>query len=146
MIHVSGRRLVAAFIFSPVAIAFLFWFSTVAASPLPAPGAAELDHLIPREKWDATGLNKLTAPEQQTLANEITGLVGAAQTAGAGANLKDMSQWRQLKRHMSKDDVRRLLGDPARVSVSRFYEAWYYLNSGSVTFDGKGHVDSWSEL
>jgi len=46
---------------------------------------------------------------------------------------------------MSKDDVRKLLGEPVRVSVSRFYESWYYLG-GTVTFTGKGRVDSWSEM
>jgi hypothetical protein len=46
---------------------------------------------------------------------------------------------------MSKDDVKKLLGEPMRVSVSKFYEVWDYTG-GSVTFDGKGHVDSWSEL
>jgi hypothetical protein len=46
---------------------------------------------------------------------------------------------------MSKDDVRKLLGEPMRVSVSKFSEAWDYAG-GSVTFDGKGHVDSWNEL
>jgi len=45
---------------------------------------------------------------------------------------------------MSKDDVKKLLGEPDRVSVSRFFESWY-LGGGSVTFDGKGHVDFWSE-
>jgi hypothetical protein len=46
---------------------------------------------------------------------------------------------------MTKDDVRKLLGEPTRVSVSRFYEAWDYAR-GTVIFDGKGHLDSWSEL
>jgi outer membrane protein assembly factor BamE (lipoprotein component of BamABCDE complex) len=57
---------------------------------------------------------------------------------------KDKSQWRKLQRHMSRDDVKKLLGEPDRISVSRFFESWYY-SSGSVTFDGKGHVDFWSE-
>lgn len=56
----------------------------------------------------------------------------------------DRSQWRKLRRKMSKDDVKKLLGEPDRVSVSRFFESWY-LGGGSVTFDGKGHVDFWSE-
>jgi len=46
---------------------------------------------------------------------------------------------------MSKEDVRKLLGEPVRVSVSRFYETWEYPR-GTVVFDGKGHLDSWSEL
>jgi hypothetical protein len=47
-------------------------------------------------------------------------------------------------RRMYKDDVKNLLGDPDRVSVSRFYESWTY-GGGSVTFDGKGRLDYWSE-
>jgi hypothetical protein len=57
----------------------------------------------------------------------------------------DRTQWRSLHRKMSKDDVRKLLGEPRRVSVSRFYEAWDYPR-GTVIFDGKGRLDAWSEL
>jgi len=58
---------------------------------------------------------------------------------------KDKAPWRSLHRKMSKDDVKKLLGEPARVSVSRFYEAWDYPG-GTVIFDGKGRLDAWSEL
>jgi hypothetical protein len=105
----------------------------------------ELDHLIPREKWAGAGLSKLTAAEQQTLAEDITSLlVGARRAENATAAAKDRSQWRKLQRHMTKDDVRKLLGDPGTVSVSRFAESWYYTG-GNVTFDGKGRVQMWSE-
>src|SRR6516164_1347022 len=142
MMHVSWSRLVAALLFSSVAC--FVWGGTMAR---PSHGVdLELDHLIPREKWEVTGLNKLTIPEQQTLANEITGLLGAARSAETCVSAqKDRSQWRKLQRRMSKDDVRKLLGEPMRVSVSKFSEVWDYAG-GSVTFDGKGHVDSWSEL
>jgi outer membrane protein assembly factor BamE (lipoprotein component of BamABCDE complex) len=58
---------------------------------------------------------------------------------------KDRTPWRSLHRKMSKDDVRKLLGEPVRVSVSRFYEAWDYPG-GTVIFDGKGRLEAWSEL
>ena len=58
--------------------------------------------------------------------------------------VQDRGQWRKLHRRMSKDDVRKLLGEPERVSVSRFFESWDY-GTGSVTFDGKARVDFWSE-
>jgi len=141
MICVSWRRSVAALLFSSVA--YLVWGGTIAASRDATD--VELDHLIPREKWEVTGLNKLTVPEQQTLANEITGLLGSPRSTETGVSAqKDKSQWRRLQRHMSKDDVRNLLGEPMRVSVSRFFEVWNYFG-GSVTFDGKGRVDSWNE-
>ena len=143
MIHVSWPRLAAA-LFSSVA--YFVWGGTVAAGRPSDSVAVELDHLIPREKWEVTGLNKLTAPEQQTLANEITSLLGEARSKETGPSAqKDRSQWRKLQRRMSKEDVRKLLGEPMRVSVSRFSEVWDY-SGGSVTFDGKGRADSWSEL
>ena len=107
---------------------------------------AGLDQLIPREKWDEAGLNKLTVPEQQRLAGDITLLLATAQTAeNSTAGTKDRSQWRKLQRHMTKDDVRKLLGEPKAISVSKFAESWYYAD-GNVTYDGKGRLDMWSEL
>lgn len=142
MIHISWRRLVVALFFTSVAFC---WGGTTAASYPSDSGAAELDRLIGREQWDVSGLNKLTVPEQQALANEIAMLLGAAQSTETGVAQKDRSQWRRLQRRMSKEDVRKLLGEPMRVSVSRFYESWDYLG-GTVIFNGKGRLDSWSEL
>lgn len=83
---------------------------------------------------------------------QIVGLLDAAQSAQSDASAqptaspqKDRTQWRSLHRGMSKDDVRKLLGEPTRVSVSRFYEAWNYPG-GTIIFDGKGRLDAWSEL
>jgi hypothetical protein len=142
MIHISWPRMVPAVLIS---VACFGWAGTMAERQLSGSVGMELDHFIPREKWEVTGLTKLTGPEQQTLANEITGLVGAVQVREAGASApKDRSQWRSLQRRMSKEEVRKLLGEPTRISVSRFFEVWNY-SGGSVTFDGKGRVDSWSE-
>jgi outer membrane protein assembly factor BamE (lipoprotein component of BamABCDE complex) len=57
---------------------------------------------------------------------------------------EDRSQWRKLQRGMSKDDVKKLIGEPGKVSVAKYYEFWYY-GGGSVTFDSKGRLDSWNE-
>ena len=144
MMHVSWSRRVTALFFSFV-VCFVLG-ETFAASGLTHTTQAELDHLIPRDKWEGSGLNKLTPAEQQTLADEITALLGTARSTQSSAPpAKDRSQWRMLQRHMSKDDVKKLLGEPTKVSVSRFYESWYYL-SGTVTFDGKGRLDSWTEM
>lgn len=143
MIQVSWRRLVAALGFSLVA--YFISLGMFAASRHTRPFLAELGGLIPREKWEGAGLNKLTATEQQALADDISGLLGAARSAqGATPAVKDRSQWRMLHRRMLKDEVKKLLGEPDRISVSRFAESWYYLG-GSVTFDSKGRVDFWSE-
>ena len=143
MLHDSWRKLVAAPIFS--LIAFIASGAGLAATDSLTPQQVELDHVIPRDKWAGTGLDKLTAAEQQTLADEITGLLGAARSTQSSAPTgKDRSRSRTLERHMTKDEVRKLLGEPDKVSVSRFYEAWEY-SGGDVMFDGKGRVDSWSE-
>jgi hypothetical protein len=142
MTQVSGPRFLAALLFL-----LLGYFASGGrlAARLTHAADAQLDQLIPREKWTAAGLDKLTAAEQQTLAGDITALVGAGPSAGSAAPVgRDRSQWRKLARRMSRDDVRKLLGEPLRVSVSRFYESWDYLG-GTVTFDGKGRVDFWSE-
>jgi hypothetical protein len=138
---VSWRRLVTTWL---VGIAVYFVLTcTLAASKHTQ--IEELDHLIPREKWVEAGLSKLTAAEQQTLAEDITSLLaGARRTENSTAAGKDRSQWRKLQRHMTKDEVRKILGDPGTVSVSRFAESWYYTD-GNVTFDGKGRVQMWSE-
>jgi hypothetical protein len=141
MMQISGRSFVIAFLVGATG-----YFVLVSASAANTQSIAGLDQLIPREKWDEAGLNKLTVAEQQTLAGDITLLLGAAQTTkNRTALTKDRSQWRKLQRHMTKDDVRKLLGEPKAISVSKFAESWYYVD-GNVTYDGKGRLDMWSEL
>jgi hypothetical protein len=136
MITLTVRRLVMAFL--AIIAAYLILGSTLTGNTQTVEGLARL---IPREKWDEAGLNKLTVPEQQILSGDITTLLAAARTTST----KDRSQWRKLRRHMTKDDVRNLLGEPNAVSVSGFAESWYYVD-GSLAFDGKGRLDMWSEL
>jgi hypothetical protein len=142
MIHILGRRLVSA-----ILVGFAAYFvlgSALAASKRPQTAAA-LDQLIPRDRWEEAGLNRLTVGEQQALAHDIVSLLPGARTTEENTPpAKDRSQWRQLQRHMTKDDVRKLLGEPRTVSVSRYAESWYFVG-GSVTFDGKGRLDMWSE-
>ena len=141
MMQISGRSVVIAFLVGATA-----YFILVSASAANTQSIAGLDQVIPREKWDEAGLNKLTVAEQQTLAGDITLLLAAAQaTENRTAGTKDRSQWRKLQRHMTKDDVRKLLGEPKAITVSKFAESWYYLD-GNLTYDGKGRLDMWSEL
>jgi len=142
MTHLSWRRLATAFLVSST-VYFVLGGALAASKHTQTVGG--LDHLIAREKWTGAGLDKLTVAEQQTLAEDITSLLaGSRGPENATAAGKDRSQWRKLQRHMTKDDVSKLLGTPETVSVSRFDESWYYTN-GSVTFDGKGRVQTWSE-
>ena len=141
MMQISGRSFVIAFLVGATA-----YFVLVSPSAANTQSIAGLDHLIPREKWDEAGLNKLTVAEQHTLAGDITLLLAAAQaTENRTAGMRDRSQWRKLQRHMTKNDVRKLLGEPKAITVSKFAESWYYVD-GNVTYDGKGRLDMWSEL
>lgn len=62
-------------------------------------------------------------------------------------NWRDVSLWRSLKREMSKEDVRRILGEPGKVTELGFMAIWNYGYplGGSVTFGGNGLLESWSE-
>jgi hypothetical protein len=141
MMQDSGRSFVIAFLVGATA-----YFVLVGASAANTQSIAGLDRLIPREKWDEAGLSKLTVAEQQTLAGDITLLLAAARTTeNRTAGTKDRSQWRKLQLHMAKDDVRKLLGEPKAITVSKFAESWYYVD-GNLTYDGKGRLEMWSEL
>ena len=55
----------------------------------------------------------------------------------------DLSSWRQLKKNMSEEQVRALLGEPSKVDGGTF-AFWHYKSGGTVTFY-KDSVDSWVE-
>jgi hypothetical protein len=139
----SWRKVSATLLFG--SLICLISIAALAAGRRARPHEIQLDTLIPRDKWAGAGLDKLSATEQQTLADDITGLLASPPSRqNVTPPVKDKSQWRQLHRRMSQDEVKKLLGEPDRVSVSRFYDSWYY-GGGSVTFDSKGHIDFWSE-
>jgi hypothetical protein len=141
MIRISWRSLLSAFLVCAAAYSVL---DGALAASKHTQAVEGLDRLIPREKWAGAGLEKLTTAEQQTLADDITSLLTSLRTKESSVVAKDRTQWRKLQRRMTEDDVRKLLGQPESVSVSRFYESWYYTG-GSVTFDGKGRLDLWTE-
>lgn len=144
MAHISLHRLLTAL--SLILVGCFVSAGLLAETRRASQAGADLDRLIPREKWESAGLNKLTSPEQQALAGEITALLASTSPAQSAAlPTKDKIQWRKLHRRMSKDEVRNLLGEPLRISVSRYCEAWGYIGSGSVTFDSKGRLDYWLE-
>jgi len=55
----------------------------------------------------------------------------------------DLSSWRQLKKNMSEEQVRALLGEPSKVDGGTF-AVWNYKNGGAVTFYND-KVYSWEE-
>lgn len=57
----------------------------------------------------------------------------------------DKAAWRKLKKDMSKDQVKQLLGEP--VTIHRFdsFEVWNYNKYSNVQFDDDGNVTGWRE-
>jgi hypothetical protein len=53
--------------------------------------------------------------------------------------------WRSLQKGMSKDQVRRILGDPKEINVFSTWETWWYPGIGSVEFNDSGRVKGWIE-
>jgi len=57
---------------------------------------------------------------------------------------KNISNWRSVKKGMSQDEVRSVLGEPAIVRASGPFIKWSYSNRGSVDFYEE-RLDGWSE-
>lgn len=98
----------------------------------------------------------LTIEERITLLErriaELEALLRAAQPSAAGAMMgttlpPDKQRWRQLKRDMTKESVKALLGEPRRIEVG-YLERWYYSEDGvlgaHVAFATHG-VSQWRE-
>lgn len=55
------------------------------------------------------------------------------------------TSWRSLQKGMSKDDVRRIMGEPKKIEVYSGFEYWYYGVFAKVEFDDSGLVTGWTE-
>lgn len=120
--------------------------SVVAAQP----AIAQQQRIAELERRVAE-LERLVSQLQQRLAKlekrdgENT---GARSQAAATGDWKNRSNWRQLRRGMTEEDVRRLLGEAGKVDVNEYFFTWYYgyPGGGSVQFDTESRrVESWSE-
>ena len=47
---------------------------------------------------------------------------------------KNLANWRSLKKGSNYDEVRAILGEPERISVSGSLNDWFYSNRGNATF------------
>jgi len=61
-----------------------------------------------------------------------------------GEGWKSRANWRKLRKGMSEDDVRALLGEPERIDGGSFTD-WLYPRRGRVTFWRGAGVDNWTE-
>lgn len=94
-------------------------------------------------------LNRLES-EVQDLRSRIEKIEGAkAQLTSPSPKIKnkegwkELSNWRSLKKGMSYDDVRGLLGEPDRIQGGSF-TFWHYKGASNVIFY-MDQVDSWTE-
>ena len=64
-----------------------------------------------------------------------------------GATIVPLNKWRMMRKGMSKDDVRKLLGEPKSISAGVWGDSWYYPDvlHGKVEFDKQGRVTGWTE-
>jgi hypothetical protein len=60
---------------------------------------------------------------------------------------RNVSLWRGLRHGMSRDEVKKILGEPGKIDDLGFQVTWNYGYpfGGSVTFGRDGTVESWSE-
>jgi hypothetical protein len=58
---------------------------------------------------------------------------------------KDKASWRSLEKGMTKDQVKKILGEPTGVMNFNESEIWDYASGGSVRFDRSGRVLGWYE-
>lgn len=81
-------------------------------------------------------LTNLEAPQKKSVINQ--------RMAASNDGWKSLANWRSLKKGMSYDDVRGVLGEPATIRASGVLTFWGYANRGTVTyFDDR--LDGWSE-
>ena len=60
---------------------------------------------------------------------------------------RNQQNWRDLRKGMSKREVRQILGEPGKISSGSYGENWYYPDAigGNVDFNSHGKVEGWSE-
>ena len=62
------------------------------------------------------------------------------------AKWRDVQNWRRLRRGMTMDEVRALLGEPERVqALGGVITHWYWDSGADVSFDASDKLESWSE-
>lgn len=104
-----------------------------------------------------SGANAQTSDRTEQLENEIRDIklrlsnleaaqgkpTVSAKPVQSGEGWKALANWRALKSGMSPDEVRTVLGEPARVRGGNV-ALWYYSNGGDVTFV-LDTVTAWTE-
>ena len=108
-----------------------------------AVAAAVLAHVSFAQAQDAGRVEQLEK-EVQSLKFRLSAIEAAlGSTAKPATVAKSPSVWRQLKKDLSPDQVRAILGEPDRIQGGAVTH-WYYPNAGDVDFIDD-RVYGWSE-
>ena len=79
--------------------------------------------------------------------SELEALIKSEPSQGrpipASTRSQDLANWRRLRLGMKMDEVRALLGEPARVEAAESVTVWYWAN-GNVQFSFD-KLSAWSE-
>lgn len=117
----------------------------VALTLLPAVASAQQPSLEGLQR-QVDSLRARTAELEFRLNTLVTYLQAEPWKSGASATVTsspDLGKWRRLKRGMSMDQVRSLLGEPESVAAGSF-TFWYYSDHASVSFYQE-KLDGWQE-
>lgn len=119
-------------------------FAAVAAAFIPSSAAgqgASADGLLRR----IDSLERQVVELQRRVAQlESPARVAPARVRASTGDSRDLANWRKLRRGMSMQAVRELLGEPEQVSASSAFTTWDYPNYSNVRFDDD-RVAGWSE-
>lgn len=117
-------------------------FATLAFVSLPAIAAGQ-------GKPDEALLRRIEQLERRV--RELETLIkteqprAAAPVASSG-NARDLANWRRLRKGMTPDEVRSVLGEPERIDTMTYRSIWHYADYAAVNFDGSSKkVEGWSE-
>ena len=124
--------------------------TAIAASSIPAAAAgqaASADSLLRRIEV----LERKTTDLEQRV-RELEALIriepSQSRPIPESSQWRDLQNWRRLRRGMTMDQVRTLLGEPERVTADTPWTYWFWERSGraNVRFDSRSEkVEGWSE-
>ena len=106
---------------------------------------ASADSLVRRVELLEQTISELAARVRQ-LEAQVGSEPAQVRALPPTATSRELQNWRRLRRGMKMDEVRALLGEPARVqTLGPVATYWYWEPAGSVQFDGRDKLEGWVE-
>lgn len=108
------------------------------SSPVSSLLAQDTDRVFQLEREIIELKNRVSRLESPT-----AGAKSNTRTVPSGEGWKNLANWRSLQTGMTYDEVRSILGEPARIAGGEI-AFWFYGNRGSVDFY-QHRLKSWTE-